>query len=141
MASAASTTPFASIAVQPPTKTRTDAKLYPPVVVKAKYPSGYLSAIAELVDSEGHVLDDQLGGKLNNEKGWEMHDAGGISTFFAFPDLVVHYEGEYTIRVKIVYTSTQGGVVLGEAITGSIKARGNETGRQKPCKYIPVRYE
>lgn len=99
----------------------------------------YLFAMAVLLDSEGVVLNDELGGTLI-ASGVETNDGSSSrrpSTFFSFPDLTISNTGTFTIRIDIYQVDNddpQGATMMEQVETRKIDAYEDPVAAQKPCK-------
>ena len=113
------------LAVQPPSRARPGAVLYPPIAARLSSETNIFEelsdkwAVATLVSRSGEVLYDQLGGRLADSAHPlpEVANASGSSSnaiswrdraYFYFPDLKIHKPGRYKIRISLMqmdYTS------------------------------------
>jgi len=152
-----------SVAVQPPTQTRTCASVYPPVVVRGRASStaqtdaAYAFAMVVLKDGEGNVLSDYLAPDSTTTTGIfipESRNCGGGggggdgssgpmgsgSVAFLFPDLAVPYTGSYSIRVdiyKVDYDDPhQGAVLVDQVETRRFVVYDADVPVQGPCKLV-----
>lgn len=132
-----------TIAVQPPSAAGPSRTLYPPIIARSRpSPSTteadvyYMFATAVLRDAEGNLLTENLGGTLS-ASGMFLGDRRGGSVAFAFADLAVPCEGEYSVRVDVykVDCSGQGAVLVDQAETRVFGVYDGDVPPERPCKF------
>ncbi len=124
------------LAVRPPSQTRTDQCLYPPVIAKltSKGDSSGTQyfATAVLLDASGDVVAALDGTKVVTGA---VLDSCNVA--FAFTNLIITLSGTFDIRLDMYAMSpedTAGATLLSQLKTGQITACQGEIVPQRPCK-------
>ena len=109
------------LAVQPPSRARPGAPLYPPIAARLSSETSVFEelsqkwAVATLVRSSGEVLHDKLSGKVA-DSAHPLPESGANSgpvqwfdrAYFYFPDLKIDEPGRYKIRISLMQMDYSG---------------------------------
>ena len=146
---------MAAIVVQPPSQTMTNTPFYPPVVARTRVEGlvgaeqtdySYVFAMAVLLDSNGNVLEGQLGGTVmatgtSVVENWGSGGGGSSRSrsalYFVFPDLFVSFAGTYTIRIDVYlvdYVDPEGARLMDQAETRIVSVFGEQVAVERPSK-------
>lgn len=127
---------YIDFVVQPPSEVRPGDTLYPPPIVKLSNAQGDLWAYATLLNDCGQIVQDSLAGTtldsaqplptvehIPNYPRPEQEDS-----YVAFPNLTIHSEGDFKIRITLMSNSRVGTSSLEEVDSRTITVQDGTPG-------------